>query len=65
MDWLHGPAWDRVSFSDTESEDDGELYREMPRDIIRTSDLNRRLDHEALNALIVILRGFSTWPGDR
>ncbi len=42
-------AWDRVSFSDTESEDDGELYREMPRGIIRTSDLNRRLDHEVLN----------------
>ncbi len=42
-------AWDQVSFSDTESEDDGELYREMPRDVIRSSDLNRRLDHEALN----------------
>ncbi len=42
-------AWDQISFSDTESEDNGELYREMPRDIIRTSDLNRRLDHEALN----------------
>ncbi len=42
-------AWDQVSFSDTESEDDEELYREMPRDVIRSSDLNRRLDHEALN----------------
>ncbi len=42
-------AWDRVSFSDTESEDAEELYREMPKDVIRTSDLNRRLDHEALN----------------
>ncbi len=42
-------AWDQVSFTDTESEDDEELYREMPRDVIRTSDLNRRLDHEALN----------------
>ncbi len=42
-------AWDQVSFSDTESEDEEELYREMPRDVIRTSDLNRRLDHEALN----------------
>ncbi len=42
-------AWDQVSFSDTESEDEEELYREMPWDVIRTSDLNRRLDHEALN----------------
>ncbi len=42
-------AWDQVSFSDTESEDEEELYREMPRDVFRTSDLNRRLDHEALN----------------
>ncbi len=43
-------AWDQVSFSDTESEADAEeLYREMPRDVIRSSDLNRRLDHEALN----------------
>ncbi len=43
-------AWDQVSFSDTESEDEEEeLYREMPRDVIRSSDLNRRLDHEALN----------------
>ncbi len=42
-------AWDQVSFTDTESEDDEELYHEMPRDVIRSSDLNRRLDHEALN----------------
>ncbi len=56
-------AWDQVSFSDTESEDEEELYREMPRDVFRTSDLNRRLDHESV--LIVILREFSTWPADR
>ncbi len=42
-------AWDQVSFSDTESEDEEELRREMPRDVFRTRDLNRRLDHEALN----------------
>ncbi len=43
-------AWDQISFSDTESEAEAEeLYREMPRDIIRDSDLNRRLDYEALN----------------
>ncbi len=38
-------AWDQVSFSNTESEDEEELHREMPRDVFRTSDLNRRLDH--------------------
>ncbi len=27
-------AWDQVSFTDTESEDDEELYHEMPRDVI-------------------------------
>ncbi len=43
-------AWDQISFSDTESEADAEeLYREIPRNIIRTCDLNRRLDYEALN----------------
>ncbi len=42
-------AWDQVSFSDTESEDEEELQREIPRDVFRIRDLNRRLDHEALN----------------
>ncbi len=43
-------AWDQVSFSDMESEDEEEeLQHEIPRDVFRVRDLNRRLDHDALN----------------
>ncbi len=41
-------AWDQVSFSDTESEAE-ELLHEIPQPLFRDRDLNRRLDHDALN----------------
>ncbi len=41
-------AWDQVSFSDTES-DEEELPHEIPQPLFHDRDLNRRLDREALN----------------
>ncbi len=41
-------AWDQVSFSDTESEAE-ELLHEIPQPLFCDRDLNRRLDHDALN----------------
>ncbi len=38
-------AWDQVSFSDSEIEEE----EEIPKQLFRECDLNRRLDHDALN----------------
>ncbi len=40
-------AWDQVSFSDSESEEEEELLHEIPQVLFR--DLNRRLDHDMLS----------------
>ncbi len=43
-------AWDQVSFSESESEEEEEqLPHEIPQQLFRECDLNRRLDHDALN----------------
>ncbi len=42
-------AWDQVSFSYSENEEEEELPHEIPQKLFRERDLNRRLDHDALN----------------
>ncbi len=42
-------AWDQISFSDSESGEEEELPHEIPQQLFRECDLNRRLNHDALN----------------
>ncbi len=42
-------AWDQASFRDLESEEVAELLHEIPQELFRERDLNRRLDHDMLN----------------
>ncbi len=49
-------AWDQVSFSDSEKEE--ELEHEIPQQVFRERDLNRRLDHDALNRVNRVNRYF-------
>lgn len=41
-------AWDQVSFSASESEEEEELPHEIPQELFRDRDLNRRLDYAML-----------------
>ncbi|XP_016329674.1 uncharacterized protein LOC107678790 [Sinocyclocheilus anshuiensis] len=42
-------AWDQISFTDSESEEEDELPHEIPQELFRDRDLNIRLDYDMLS----------------